>query len=59
MITCFNFFCRIPGDLTKGISGSGVGLANVKKIIETHGGSIWVESEYGKGTTIYFEIPIK
>jgi signal transduction histidine kinase len=40
------------------VSGSGIGLTNVKKIIETHGGSIWVDSEVGKGTTFYFDIPL-
>jgi PAS domain S-box-containing protein len=37
--------------------GTGLGLVTCKKIVETHGGKIWMTSEYGKGTAFHFTLP--
>ena len=50
----FEIFTRL-GDVE--VEGTGVGLAIVKKIIETPGGKIWIDSDAGKGTTVYFTLP--
>lgn len=54
----FKVFTRIAHPAAKNVSGSGIGLAHVKKIIEIHEGSIWVKSKEKEGTTFYFTLPV-
>lgn len=52
----FDKFVQLP-QISRNRTGTGLGLALCKLVVEAHNGRIWVESELGKGSTFHFSIP--
>lgn len=55
----FDRFYRVDRARSREMGGTGLGLAISKEMINAHGGVIWAESKYGKGTTIFFTLPFE
>ena len=53
----FQEFNQLEDPYTKEFEGTGLGLALTRRLVNLHHGAVWVESEYGKGSTFTFIIP--
>jgi len=53
----FDPFYQVDGSVTREHGGTGLGLSIVKRLVEAHGGHIWIESVVGEGTAFHFAIP--
>jgi signal transduction histidine kinase len=54
----FDHFYKADRSRQRGHGGAGIGLAMVKLVVELHGGTVWVKTHKGKGTTFYFTLPV-
>ncbi|WP_456679171.1 ATP-binding protein [Bradyrhizobium sp. LM6.9] len=58
-VRIFQEFQQVDNSITKTKGGAGLGLAIVKRIVEMHGGRIWIESRLGHGARFSFLVPAR
>jgi len=55
----FGEFRQIDSSISREYGGSGLGLSIAKRFVELHGGTIWAESQVGRGSVFHFRIPLR
>ncbi len=55
----FSEFRQVDSSITREYGGTGLGLSIAKRFVELHGGTIWAESQLGRGSVFYFRVPLR
>jgi|GEM_PF-1301436 len=59
LATIWDAFTQVADSVNRGVEGLGLGLPLIKFVVEAHGGTVWVTSEPGQGSTFGFKLPIQ